>query len=128
MSIKRPDNAGSAPNREELYQMATEAAKSGQTKGARVMFRQLLQQDKRDIRAMMWLAKLANSDTEREAWLERVVSVRPSYTQALEMLEKLRRGKIAKRNKRFLQVGSAVYVVGLTVICLLLMISAATAP
>lgn len=128
MSIKRPSNAENTPNREELYKLATEAAKSGQTKGARVMFRQLLQQDKRDIRAMMWLAKLASTSKEREAWLERVVAIRPSYTQALEMLEKLRTGKIAERNKRLLRVGSAAYVVGLTVICLLLMISAATAP
>ncbi|GEM_PF-1018065 len=127
MGIKRT-NTPNTPNREELYQMAVSASRNGQNKGARMMFKQLLDQNKRDIRAMMWLSKLAPTDKEREAWLQRVIDLKPGYLPAIETLEKITHGKTAKRNQQLLRVGSAVYVVALTAISMLTMIGAATAP
>ena len=42
------------PNREQLLQMAINSAKSGNRDGARMMLRQVLSEDKRNERAMMW--------------------------------------------------------------------------
>ena len=58
-----PENQSQAPNREELLQLAICRAKAGNNKPARLMFEQVLKQDKNNERAMMWLAKIAEVES-----------------------------------------------------------------
>ena len=58
--------ASGGPNREELLQLAIRAAKEGNVDSARMMFDQILAQDKKNERAMMWMAKLAEKKSERK--------------------------------------------------------------
>ena len=51
---KRSESA--QPNREQLLQMAVTTAKAGNRDGARVMLRQVLSEDRRNERAMLWMA------------------------------------------------------------------------
>jgi thioredoxin-like negative regulator of GroEL len=118
--------SGSSPNLEELFHMAVDAAKKGQRQGARVMFRQILEQDRRNIRAMMYLAKLAPTDKERQAWLEKVLELRPGYEPAEEMMAKIAYNRAAERNRLLFRLGIGAYVVVVLLITLLIIISAAT--
>ncbi len=71
------DSGSFQPNREELLQMGIRAAKAGNRQGASTLFEQVLSQDKRNERAMMWMAKIADNKAERKKWLERVLLVNP---------------------------------------------------
>lgn len=113
-------------NTEELFNMAVVAAKQGQRSGARVMFRQILEQDKRNIRAMMYLAKLAGADKERTAWLNRILEIRPGYEPAEEMVARLARNKQVTRNRRLFHLAIGTYAVLLIAIAAFLMIQAAS--
>jgi cytochrome c-type biogenesis protein CcmH/NrfG len=123
---KRPASPDNTPNIEELFNMAVEAAKQGQRKGARVMFRQILEKDKRNVRAMMYMAKLAATDQERIAWLEKMLEVKPGYEPAEAMLSKLRLDKAASRNRRMFRLGIGAYVVAVVLVAALIMIAAAS--
>lgn len=124
MQKKKATVASNTPNREELFNMAVEAAKNRDSrKGARMMFRQVLEQNRRDYRAMMWLAKLAPNEKEKEAWLKRVLEVKSDYLPAHEALEKMTYDKLSKRNKLYLQIGAGSYVAVVSVVCLLIILS-----
>jgi len=113
------------PNREVLFDMAVDAAKKGNRSGARLMFGQILQEDPRNIRAMMWMAKLSSKPEERVKWLKRVLEIKPNYAQAQEELEKIAHTAQARRNSQLLRFGTIGYVVGLALLSALWVISAA---
>jgi lipopolysaccharide biosynthesis regulator YciM len=93
------------PNREELLQMAIRTARSGNKEGARVMFRQVLSEDKRNERAMIWMAQIAESKAERKQWLERALSVNPDNEQVKVALKKIAYKSSARENRTLLIFG-----------------------
>lgn len=97
----------SSPNREELLRMAIQSAKGGQKDGARMMFQQVLQQDKHNERALLWMAKIADTPGERRVWLERVLTVNPENEVAQNALDQMTYGKAAKENKKLFYFGGA---------------------
>lgn len=125
-SGRGPAASSGGPNLEELYHMAVDAAKKGQRQGARVMFRQILEKDRRNVRAMMYLAKLAPTDKERVAWLEKVLEIRPDYEPAEEMMAKVNYSQAAERNRLLFRVGIGAYVAVVVLITMLIILSAAT--
>lgn len=128
MAVKRPSGSENIPNREELFSMAVEQAKSGNKKGARFMFAQILEQDKRNVRVMMWLAKLAATSEDREMWLRRVLEVKPDYAPAQEALNKLTHNAAARRNQQLFRLAVGGYVGLVIIVSLVVMVSAALAP
>jgi thioredoxin-like negative regulator of GroEL len=99
-------NDGSqAPNREQLLQMAVNTAKSGNKEGARVMLRQIINEDRRNERAMLWLARIARSNSERRQWLERVLDVNPDNEQARKQKRKIEYRDSAQQNRTLLIFG-----------------------
>ncbi|MBL8118240.1 MAG: tetratricopeptide repeat protein [Anaerolineae bacterium] len=98
--------SGPQPNREELLQMGIRAAKSGNNDGARIFFEQVLGQDRRNERAMMWMAKITTDNkAERKKWLERVLEVNPDNQQAKDALKKIVYKKTANENRTLLLFG-----------------------
>lgn len=95
----------SAPNREQLLRMAIQSAKQGNKEGARVMFRRVISEDPRNERAMLWLAKIADSPGERQKWLERVIQINPENTTAQQALEQMAYNRSATENRRLLNYG-----------------------
>ncbi len=87
---------------EDLLQLAIRAAKTGQKDGAKVMFRQVYNRDKRNERAMMWLAKLSKTPRERQQWLRRVLQINPSNEAAAEALRKMQYRSAASDNRLLL--------------------------
>ena len=99
MSSEFSNGDPQTPNREELLQLAISTARGGNKRPARLMFEQVLKEDKNNERAMMWLAKIADSKTERKEWLERVLRVNPNNEQAREALKSIAYKKSAKDNR-----------------------------
>jgi thioredoxin-like negative regulator of GroEL len=97
-----------SPNREELLGMAIQSARNGNKQGARVMLRQVLNQDPKNERAMLWMAKTANSKTERQQWLERVLTVNPENTTAQKALNQMAHKQEASENRKLFVFGGAV--------------------
>jgi hypothetical protein len=105
--------------------MAVRSAKTGQYSAARVMFRQLLSQDKHDERAMLWLAKLASTTRERRQWLDLVIRTNPDNHTAIKALERLDYEQAAARNRRLLMVALGVGAVLIILVSILLILSVA---
>jgi hypothetical protein len=107
------------PNREELLQLATNAARQGNKEGARTLFERVLNEDKRNERAMMWMAKLADTKAERIRWLNRVLAVNPDHEQAREALRKIQYKRSAKENRTLLIFGmilGVLIVLGIVIV------------
>ncbi len=122
-STKSAQTSANVPNREELLQLAIDAARRGQKDGARVMFRQILEQDKRNERAMMWMAKLADSKSERIKWLEATLTVNPDNTQARQALERIRYAGAATENRTLVVFGVVAAVLIFVFIVIIVMLA-----
>ena len=114
-----------APNREELLQMAISAARGGNKRPARLMFEQVLKQDKDNERAMMWLAKLSESHAERREWLVRVLNVNPNNDTARNALKKMAYKRSARDNRTLLTFG---VLAGVLIILALVIVLALSSP
>ncbi|MEO0563770.1 MAG: tetratricopeptide repeat protein [Chloroflexota bacterium] len=95
-----------SPNREQLLNMGIQSAKQGNAQGARVMLRQVLEQDPKNERAMLWMAKTAKSPTERKQWLRRVLEVNPDNGVAKKALDQMEHRAAASENRRLFYFGS----------------------
>jgi lipopolysaccharide biosynthesis regulator YciM len=117
MAAKSPNQ----PDREQLLQMAIRTARSGNKDSARVMFRQVLSEDKRNERAMIWMAQIAESKGERKQWLERALNVNPDNEQVKDALKKIAYKRSARENRTLLIFGVVAGV--LIVIAVIVIIS-----
>lgn len=122
---KKQDEGSLQPNREELLQMGIRAAKAGNKEGARMAFDQILAQDKRNERAMMWMAKLADTKPERKKWLERVLAVNPDNEGARDNLQKMAYTRSARENRVLLVFGVVAGVLVVLAIVLIVSLSIA---
>jgi hypothetical protein len=107
-----------SPNREELLKMAIRTAQAGNKSAARVMLRRVLSEDKRNERAMMWMAKLADSKADRAQWLNRVIAVNPNNDTARDTLKKMQYKRSARENRTLLTFGviaGVLLVLGLVI-------------
>jgi Tfp pilus assembly protein PilF len=116
--------AGQAPNREELLKMAIRTAQSGNNEAARVMFREVLKSDRRNERALMWMAKLAADKEERQQWLQRVLQVNPNNETARQTLYKMQYSRSARDNRVLLVFGVIAGV--LVIVALIVVVFAIT--
>jgi hypothetical protein len=117
--------AANQPNREELFNMAVEAAKQGNRQGARMMFRQIVGEDRKNTRAMMWLAKIAGSKKERDQWLKKVLDINPNHEAAQAALSKIQHGDTAQRNRMMMKIGIGAYVLVTLLLAFVILLSAA---
>src|SRR6185295_3635402 len=110
-SFNANDSESNQPNREELLQMAINAAKNGQRDGARMMFQQILSQDKKNERAIMWMAKLAGSKKERVKWLNIALVANPNNSTARDALSQIEYKEKATSNRTLVLGGLVLAVV-----------------
>lgn len=111
--------ASNQPNKEELYKLAAQTARNGQRQAARVMFQQVLQQDKRDVRVLLWLARLSEEEEDRVAWLNRVLQVDPTNEIALKALNKQETRDQGRRNRILFFTFVTIYALAVPVVALL---------
>jgi lipopolysaccharide biosynthesis regulator YciM len=107
-----------ALNADVMLNLVADAVQKKQMEPARMMLQQILQQDPRNIRAMMWMAKIASSNQERNEWLQRILKIEPRNRMALQALKKAANANLIQRNRWLLRAGVAAYVVIVTIISL----------
>lgn len=124
MSFSAQDSGSYQPNREELIQMGIRAAKAGNKDAARIAFEQVLSQDKKNERSMMWMAKLADSKAERKKWLDRVLIINPDNEAAKDALRQIAYKRSSNENRTLLIFGmvAGVLIVLAVVIVVVLLI------
>lgn len=77
------------PNLDDLMRLGVRAAKEGNKQGARLFFQQVLDEDKRHEGAWLWLASLADNETDKRRYLETVLSINPDNTTAKRQIDQL---------------------------------------
>lgn len=78
-----------SPDLEQLLRLGINTAKAGNKQGAKIMFEQVLSEDKRNERAWLWLASLAETEVERRRLLETVLEINPNNEKAQKYLKNL---------------------------------------
>jgi len=109
-------------NNEDLLQLAKKAARSGNKDGARVMLRQVHERDKHNEEALLWLAKVARNEQEREQWLQRVLDYNPDNATAQKALEKINYKRTARNNQTIVLFGGVAVVMLLVVVAVVLVV------
>lgn len=77
------------PNLEDMMRLGVKAARAGNRDNARVIFRQVLDADKRNVNAWLWLAELADDNMKRRAYLETALKIDPNNATAKKKLATL---------------------------------------
>ncbi len=88
MSLGAPGTSKNL-NLEDLMRLGARTARSGNKEGARVIFQQVLDNDKRNERAWLWLASLADSPIDRRRYLETVLQLDPENAIAQRQLKEM---------------------------------------
>lgn len=110
-------------NREELLHLAIQTAKEN-PQGARVMFQQVLAQDPRNERALLWMASLTKQKEERRQYLQRALRVNPRSSHARKELQRLDHMDKARSNRTLIYGGLVIAgVILLIVLAVLLAIA-----
>ncbi len=78
-----------APNIDDLMRLGVRTAKAGNRDNARVIFQQVLDNDKRNIAAWLWMAVLAEDEIDRRRYLETVLKLDPGNATARKQLAAL---------------------------------------
>jgi len=94
-------------NLEKMLQMGISAAKQGNKDGARVLLKQVLDMDKKNERAWLWMAHVAESSAKRRQYLETVLKINPKNASAKQALQKFAQ-KQAHSEQRTLAIAGVV--------------------
>ncbi len=113
-------NDPNTPNLEQLLQLGIQAAKKGNKGGARVMFQQILDVDKTNERAWLWMAATAETSDDRRRYLNAVLRLNPENPTALRELDKLNRKQVSS-NSLVIRYG----VMGLLLLLVLILVAVA---
>lgn len=106
------------PNLENLLQMGITAAKNGNREAARVFFKQVLDEDKKNDRAWVWMASVAEDATRRQQYLETALKINPENKAARKAIKKMTRRRFT-REQRILATG-VIFVLAILVVAALI--------
>ncbi len=125
MSLGAPGTSKNL-NLEDLMRLGARTAKSGNKEGARVIFQQVLDIDKRNERAWLWLASLADNPIDRRRYLETVLKLDPENKIARRQLNEMDRviQSTEGASMRFGIMIVAVLVVALVVVGVVILVVA----
>lgn len=76
-------------------QLGIRAARAGNKPNARVLFQQVLDQDKENERAWLWMATVAETSMDRIRYLNTVLRINPHNQTALRELDRMRRRTVS---------------------------------
>jgi hypothetical protein len=112
-----------SPNLEQLMQLGIQAAKSGNKQNARMIFQQVLDGDKDNERAWLWMAAVAEDPVERLRYIKTVLRINPSNPTALRELEQRKQQKESSNSQVLVYGGIglsiALLLVAVTVVILI---------
>ncbi|MCA9912692.1 MAG: hypothetical protein KC496_05070 [Anaerolineae bacterium] len=115
--------ASDTPSTSELLRLGIQAAKEGNRQAAQMMLQQVVTKDRENIRAMLWLAKIAPDLETRTSWLQRVLQIDPNNETAIKALTKQETRDVSKRNRLIFRLGVAAYLIILPILALLAIVT-----
>ncbi len=111
-------------NLESLMQLGINAARNGNKEAAKGIFNQVLNADRRNERAWLWLAAVEEDQTQRRRILQTVLSINPSNQKAQELLNAMDRAiELSERASMrfgFLVIGSVVVLIVVIIVLVLI--------
>lgn len=107
-----------SPNLEDLLQLGITAIKEGNKEGARILFKQVLDVDKKNDRAWFLLAKVAEDSKKRREYLQTALKYNPNNKGAYEALNKLNT-KQSNSERQTLMIGGVI-VLGVVVLAMVM--------
>jgi thioredoxin-like negative regulator of GroEL len=119
------ETGGASTNLEELLQRGIRTAREGNLAGARRMFEAVLAVNKREERAWLWLASLADTKDEKRGYLETVLKLNPKNDVAHRALAAMEdnRSNTDRQTMRFgLTVVAGLVVLVIVVILVLVLL------
>ncbi len=111
-----------SPNLEQLLQLGIRAAREGNKQNARVIFQQVLDSDKGNERAWLWMASVAENDIDRRRFLETVLRINPRNEKAKQYLASMENRKATSENRTLVR---GLIIMGILVILVIGVIIAA---
>ncbi len=102
------------PNLEDLLRLGITTAKAGNKEGARVIFQQVIANDKRNERAWLWLASVEDSPIERRRILQTVLEMNPNNANAKKLLAAMDHA-VASGERQSMMLGIRI-LIGLVVL------------
>jgi GrpB-like predicted nucleotidyltransferase (UPF0157 family) len=114
METGSPSNS-SSPNLEQLMQLGIQTARKGNKPNARMIFQQILDADKQNERAWLWMAAVAETPEDRFRYLRTVLRINPHNQTALRELKKMQQRRESS-NSQALRYG----LIGLVIILILI--------
>lgn len=108
-------------NLENLLQLGINAAKRGDRQGARVLLQQVLEADRKNDRAWVWMAAIADNEADRQKYLETALRINPGNKSALKAVQK-RVKKRSRSEQRTMVVAGMVILLVLVVAALLVLV------
>ena len=98
------------PNLEDLMRLGVSSANAGNKDNARVIFRQVLAADKRNVGAWLWMASLAENDIDCRRYYETVLKLSPNNATAQKRLAAMNK-TIQRGENASLRLGVIILVI-----------------
>ncbi|SRR5258708_4482639 len=98
------------PNLEDLMNLGKNTAKAGNKENARVIFRKVLDTDKRNVEAWQWMASLADNNVDKRRYLETILKLNPGNQWAQKQLSAMN-NVVATGESASLRFGIMILVV-----------------
>ena len=117
-------NNPNTPNLEQLLQLGIQTARKGNKSSARVIFQQILDTDKTNERAWLWMAAIADTTEDRLRYLNAVLRINPGNQTALRELEKMKHKQVSS-NSQVIRLGMMGLVALLFLIAIAVVVIAA---
>jgi tetratricopeptide (TPR) repeat protein len=109
------------PNLEDLLRLGISSAKAGRRENARVIFRQVIEQDRRNERAWLWLASVEDNPLERRRILQTVLEINPNNANARKLLTAMDKA-VSDSERRSITLGIRILIGVLALIALAILI------
>jgi Tfp pilus assembly protein PilF len=119
------DKDASTPNLEQLLQLGIQTARHGNKQSARMIFQQILDTDKMNERAWIWMAAVAETPEDRARYLRTALQINPQNPTALRELRQMEHRRESSNSQVLVYGGIALAVILLLVAVAIVVIMAA---
>lgn len=106
------------PKVDELMQLGIQAARQGKKQNARMIFEQILANDKQNERAWLWMAAVAETPAARINYLKTVLKINPNNIRAQRELSQHTQKRVASNSQAF-----TYGIIGLGIVLVLILVA-----
>lgn len=111
------NNDANIPNLEQLMQLGIQTARQGNKQNARMIFQQVLDHDKQNERAWLWMASVAELPVDRLRYLKTVLQINPNNQVALRQINQMERKQESHNSRVMFYGGIGLALVLVLVAC-----------